>query len=85
MKPPHPPTPPPRTCKTPADLRRDLAGGPGLGAVERQALVAAGLLAPNMRSFTINSPAAWALFRPQPSMLPAFPPCWLPRVERDGG
>lgn len=79
------PAPPPRTCKTLADLRRDLAGGPGLGARERQALVAAGLLAPNMRSFTINSAVAWQLFRPAPSMLPPPPPCWLPAVERDGG
>ena len=51
--------------------------------VAREALVAAGLSAPNQRLFGINDPYAWELFRPEPSMLPPFPPCWLPRVERD--
>ena len=56
--------------KTPAD-------------VAREALVAAGLRAPNQREFGINDPYAWELFRPEPSMLPPFPPCWLPGVARD--
>jgi len=59
-----------RTRKTPAD-------------VAREALVAAGLRAPNQREFGINDPYAWELFRPEPSMLPPFPPCWLPGVARD--
>ena len=59
-----------RTRKTPAD-------------VAREALVAAGLRAPNQREFGINDPYAWELFRPPPSMLPPFPPCWTPKVERD--
>jgi hypothetical protein len=59
-----------RARKTPAD-------------VAREALVAAGLRAPNQRLFGINDPYAWELFRPEPSMLPPFPPCWLPGVERD--
>lgn len=84
MKPPHPAAPP-RQCKTPADLRRDIAAQAGLAPSEQAALVAAGLRAPGMRSFTINCPIAWELFRPEPSMLPPFPRCWTPRVERDRG
>ena len=61
-----------RTRKTPAD-------------VAREALVAAGLRAPNQRHFDILSDYAWELFRPPPSMLPPFPRCWRPKVERDEG
>jgi len=46
-------------------------------------LVAAGLRAPNQRQFGTNDPYAWELFRPPPSMLPPFPRCWTPKVERD--
>ena len=60
----------PRTRKTPAD-------------VAREALVEAGLRAPNQRQFKINDAYAWELFRPPPSMLPPFPRCWTPKVERD--
>ena len=52
--------------------------------VKREALVAAGLRAPNMREFGIIDDYAWELFRPAPSMLPPFPPSWLPKVEREG-
>ena len=82
MKPPHP-APPPRQCKTPADLRRDIAGQTSLAPPEQAALVAAGLRAPNMRHFTINSPAAWDLFRPAPSMLQPIPLLRFNPVERD--
>ena len=51
--------------------------------VAREALVAAGLRAPNQRLFGINDSYAWELFRPPPSMLPHFPPCWTPKVDRD--
>ena len=60
-----------RVCKTPAD-------------VKREALVAAGLRAPNQREFTLNSAYAWALFRPEPSMLPQIPLLRHNPVERDG-
>ncbi len=53
--------------------------------LKREALVAAGLHAPNQREFGINDDYAWELFRPEPSMLPAFPRCWTPKVERDEG
>ena len=53
--------------------------------VLREALVAAGLRAPNQREFGINDDYAWDLFRPPPSMLPAFPRCWTPKVEFDEG
>ena len=59
-----------RQCKSQADLKRE-------------ALVAAGLRAPNQREFGINDDYAWELFRPEPSMLPSFPRCWTPKVERD--
>lgn len=48
-----------------------------------EALVAAGLRAPNKRQFRLNDAYAWDLFRPAPSMLPHFPRCWPPKVERD--
>ena len=51
--------------------------------VKREALVAAGLRAPNQREFGINDDYAWELFRPAPSMLPPFPPSITPKVERD--
>ena len=51
--------------------------------VVREALVAAGLRAPNQREFEINDDYACELFRPPPSMLPMFPRCWTPKVERD--
>ena len=51
--------------------------------VKREALVAAGLRAPNQREFQINDDYAWELFRPEPSMLPHFPPSITPKVERD--
>ena len=41
--------------------------------LKREALVAAGLRAPNQREFNINDDYAWELFRPEPSMLPPFP------------
>ena len=50
----------------------------------REALVAAGLRAPNQREFGINDDYAWELFRPEPSMLPNCPRSWTPKVERDG-
>jgi hypothetical protein len=75
----------PRQCKTPADLRRDIAGQSALTAAEQAALVAAGLRAPNMRNFTLNSATAWDLFRPPPSMLPKFPLLRYNPVERDRG
>ncbi len=61
--------------------------------VVREALVAAGLRAPNalpspvegQREFGINDDYAWELFRPPPSMLPNFPRCWAPKVELDEG
>ena len=59
-----------RRCKSQADLKRE-------------ALVAAGLRAPNQREFGINDDYAWELFRPEPSMLPASPRCWTPKVELD--
>jgi hypothetical protein len=37
------------------------------------------------REFGINDDYAWELFRPPPSMLPASPRCWTPKVERDEG
>ena len=60
-----------RQCKSQADLKRE-------------ALVAAGLRAPNQREFGINDDYAWELFRPEPSMLPNFPMTRQNRVERDG-
>ncbi len=51
--------------------------------VLREALVAAGLRAPNQREFGINDDYAWELFRPPPSMLPNFPMTRHNRVERD--
>ena len=60
-----------RRCKTHADLMSE-------------ALVAAGLRAPNQREFGINDDYAWELFRPEPSMLPHFPMTRHNRVERDG-
>ena len=51
--------------------------------VKREALVAAGLRAPNQREFQINDDYAWALFRPEPSMLPHFPRLRHDSVERD--
>ena len=60
-----------RRCKTHADLMSE-------------ALVAAGLRAPNQREFGINDDYAWELFRPKPSMLPNFPMTRHNRVERDG-
>ena len=77
------PPPPERTRKTPADLLADLAADHPWDSAEYRALVAAGLRAPNQRHFNILSPYAWELFRPPPSMLPPFPPCWTPKVERD--
>ncbi len=59
-----------RRCKTYAE-------------VVREALVAAGLRAPNQREFGINDDYAWELFRPEPSMLPDFPMTRHNRVERD--
>lgn len=53
--------------------------------VVREALIAAGLRAPNQREFGINDDYAWELFRPPPSMLPNFPRCWTPKVELDEG
>ena len=53
--------------------------------VVAEALVAAGLRAPNQRQFGINDAYAWDLFRPPPSMLPPLPRCWTPKVERDEG
>ena len=53
--------------------------------VMREALVAAGLRAPNQREFGINDDYAWELFRPEPSMLPNFPMTRHNRVERDEG
>jgi len=82
VKPSKPP-PPERTRKTPADLLADLAADHPWDSDEYRALVAAGLRAPNQRHFTILSPYAWELFRLPPSMLPPFPPCWTPKVERD--
>ena len=38
-----------------------------------EALVRAGLRAPNQRQFGLNDPEARELFRPEPSMLPNFP------------
>ena len=61
-----------RQCKSQADLKRE-------------ALVAAGLRAPNQREFGINDDYAWELFRPKPSMLPNFPMTRHNRVERDEG
>jgi hypothetical protein len=52
--------------------------------VVREALVAAGLRAPNQRLFKINDDYAWELFRPAPSMLPEFPRHVHNPVERDG-
>ena len=60
-----------RQCKSQADLKRE-------------ALIAAGLRAPNQRKFGINDDYAWELFRPEPSMLPNFPMTRHNRVERDG-
>ncbi len=74
-----------RQRKTPADLRADIAADHPWDSDEYRALVAAGLRAPGQRHFTINCPYAWALFRPPPSMLPAFPPHDSPPVERDEG
>ena len=61
-----------RQCKSQADLKRE-------------ALIAAGLRAPNQREFGINDDYAWELFRPEPSMLPNFPMTRHNRVERDEG
>ena len=47
------------------------------------ALVAAGLRAPNMREFTLNSPEAWALFRPEATLLPQIHLLRHNPVERD--
>ncbi len=55
------------------------------GEVVAEALVAAGLRAPNQRQFGINDPEAWELFRPEPTMLPPFPPSFQNPVERDEG
>ena len=70
----------PRQRKTPADLLADVrlfrkSAHPE--HVEGRA--------PNQRHFNILSDYAWELFRPPPSMLPPFPPCWTPKVERDEG
>ena len=75
----------PRQRKTPADLLADLAADHPWDSDEYRALVAAGLRAPNQRHFTILSPQARDLFRPARSMLPSFPRCWTPKVERDEG
>ena len=75
--------PPERTRKTPADLAADLAADHRWDSDEYRALVAAGVRAPNQRHFDILSDYAWELFRPPPSMLPPFPRCWTPKVERD--
>lgn len=53
--------------------------------LKREALVAAGLRAPNQREFGINDDYAWELFRPEPSMLPHFPRHRHNPVERDKG
>ena len=47
------------------------------------ALVAAGLRAPNMREFTLNSPEAKALFRPEATLLPQIHLLRHNPVERD--
>ena len=49
------------------------------------ALVAAGLRAPNQREFTLNSAYAGSLFRPEPSMLPQLPLLRHNPVEWDQG
>jgi hypothetical protein len=53
--------------------------------VVQEALVAAGLRAPNQREFNINDEYAWELFRPPPSMLPDFPRHVHNPVLRDEG
>ena len=89
----------PETASAPTEQPADSAPGPvpSEGSPEQRrrgerpwdrdaydALVAAGLRAPNMREFTLNSPEAWALFRPEPSLLPNFPLTRHNPVERDG-
>ena len=75
--------PPERQRKTPADLLADLASEHPWDSDEYRALVAAGLRAPNQRHFNILSSEAWDLFRPPSSLLPPFPRCWTPKVERE--
>ena len=68
----------PRTRKTPADLLAEVrlfTKPPHPEPVEGRT--------PGQREFGINDPYAWELFRPPPSMLPPFPPCWTPKVQRD--
>ena len=59
-----------RDRKTPADLRRE-------------ALIHAGLRAPNMREFGLNDDYALTLCHP-PSALPKFPRCSTPPVVWSG-